>query len=935
MNKKLFVTTKLFLLLFASVYSKTALPQSLFSSIQKINKLSEDTAKLNLLINIADQYSSLNSDSAIFFYKEAEKISKPLLNNKKTRTVAAEYQALALLGIGSMYDDLNNFKLSRIYITKALHLAERHSLTELIAKCTQNLGVIYHQNSDYETAKKYYNKAIEQYKNAGIEKPLGGLFNNIGTLHLYKGDYKSALENYHKALAINEKYKNKKVIGQCLNNIGLVHDAQNDFKMALVYFNKALEIVQEMGDKKGLPSSYLNMGTAHHSLKEYDTAFLYYRKALEVSKELEMIFDVARCYNNMGIVCKDKNDYKKALEYYQKSYRIIDSIGFKSGAVMLLDNIGILYTNLKDCNKAVEYTEKALSVAKEINELPRQKEIYSNLSAAYECKGDLKKALECQKMYAVLHDSIMKIEKNKQIAELEKKYQTEKKQQQIELQKAQISEQGAVIKQQFTQKIAFVAGFVLMSLLAVIVFMSYRRKKRDNDLLYKQKKEIEFKNVELAKLSVVASETNNAITIMDASGKIYGYDLIELHETKGRDIFNVSTNKDIRELFNVCIKTKLPITFETSCQNKFRKTVWFQTNLSPVVNEKGEVIKMITIDTDITAIKEAEQEILEKNEELHQQNEEITTQRDEIEAQRNLVLKQKEHIEEIYADLTDSIHYAERIQQAVLPSDKMLETCFSVFISKGIPETEIDSTNFFILYKPRDIVSGDFYWIHQRNEFLLIAIADCTGHGVPGAFMSMLGISFLNEIAARTDIQTPARALDELRLAVISSLKQNNPDDKYKIMSLSSLKDGMDIAFAAINTKTLELQFAGANNPLWIVKTLHATSPPALQVVSPDKQPIGIHEIMKPFTNYTLQLQKGDVIYMMSDGYESQFGGSAIRGGGKKFLSKNLKKILEEISAKPMPEQKNILDNTIENWKNNYENKYEQTDDITIFGLKI
>ena len=310
----------------------------------------------------------------------------------------------------------------------------------------------------------------------------------------------------------------------------------------------------------------------------------------------------------------------------------------------------------------------------------------------------------------------------------------------------------------------------------------------------------------------------------------------------------------------------------------------------------------------------------QKNEILNQQKEEIEAQRDEIAGQHEIVITQKKHIEEIHTELKDSILYARRIQKAVLPADDL---------------TEMFLANYFILFEPKDIVSGDFYWIHQRNEFLLIAIADCTGHGVPGAFMSMLGISFLNEIAARTDIQTPARALDELRLAVISSLKQNNPDDKYKIMSLSSLKDGMDIAFAAINTKTLELQFAGANNPLWIVKTLHATSPPALQVVSPDKQPIGIHEIMKPFTNYTLQLQKGDVIYMMSDGYESQFGGSAIRGGGKKFLSKNLKKILEEISAKPMPEQKNILDNTIENWKNNYENKYEQTDDITIFGLKI
>ncbi|MBI5217966.1 MAG: SpoIIE family protein phosphatase [Bacteroidia bacterium] len=213
--------------------------------------------------------------------------------------------------------------------------------------------------------------------------------------------------------------------------------------------------------------------------------------------------------------------------------------------------------------------------------------------------------------------------------------------------------------------------------------------------------------------------------------------------------------------------------------------------------------------------------------------------------------------------------------------------------------------------------------------------------------MSMLGVSFLNEIVAREDVNTASQVLDELRKYVIKSLQQKGISGEHTSTELS-VKDGMDIAFVAINLSpqtsqvllssapgetcevyvTFTTQYAGANNPVYIVETGHV---PSLREIRPDKMPVAIHENMQPFTNHVIQLQKGDTIYLTSDGYADQFGGPK----GKKFYEKQLKEMLLANSHLSMAEQKETLDKTIESWKNDYGIKYEQTDDITVMGIKI
>nr|WP_294862283.1 YfiR/HmsC family protein [uncultured Fluviicola sp.] len=277
----------------------------------------------------------------------------------------------------------------------------------------------------------------------------------------------------------------------------------------------------------------------------------------------------------------------------------------------------------------------------------------------------------------------------------------------------------------------------------------------------------------------------------------------------------------------------------------------------------------------------------------------------ELSEQHAIVSGQKDQIEKILFELTDSIRYALRIQNAVLPNEQTI---------KGTIPGE-----FFVMFKPKDIVSGDFFFVDRRGDWTLVAVADCTGHGVPGAFVSMLCISLLNEIVKQQEITRADIILNELRDKVIDSLQQKGIQGEQM--------DGMDISLLLINNKTLKCHWSGANNPLYIVSSKNNK----LEELKPDKRPIAIYPDMKEFTNHEITAKRGDVFYLFTDGYSDQFGGER----GKKFMSRNFKNLLAENAHKPMTEQGQILDSTIEDWKYANGSDFEQIDDITVLGIRI
>lgn len=314
--------------------------------------------------------------------------------------------------------------------------------------------------------------------------------------------------------------------------------------------------------------------------------------------------------------------------------------------------------------------------------------------------------------------------------------------------------------------------------------------------------------------------------------------------------------------------------------------------------------------------------VTDQRDSIKAKNEELKSQKDEIETQRDQVTEQKNIIEEMHDQLNKSIDYATRLQASVLPENKILEN----YVSDN-----------FIFFKPKDKVSGDFYWWTHIEGNTVIAGADCTGHGVPGAFMSMLGISFLREIVTKEYITHPGIILNKLRKNIINTLKQRGETGEQK--------DGMDISLICINHENGILQYAGANNSIYVIsENIHIElqnfddskkrifelpdTDRILLEIKADRMPIGIYQKMEKFNMHEIKISKGDIIYLFSDGFPDQFGGDK----GKKYLYKSFKKLLLSNSYKSMDQQCNILEREIESWKGD---QYTQIDDILVLGIKI
>ncbi|MBW7868906.1 MAG: SpoIIE family protein phosphatase [Brumimicrobium sp.] len=279
-------------------------------------------------------------------------------------------------------------------------------------------------------------------------------------------------------------------------------------------------------------------------------------------------------------------------------------------------------------------------------------------------------------------------------------------------------------------------------------------------------------------------------------------------------------------------------------------------------------------------------------------NDIISQQKKEVEQQKDKVEKAHDELAEKNREILDSITYAKRIQSAILPPQKL--------VKEYLPTS-------FILYKPKDIVAGDFYWMEQKGDTLLFAAADCTGHGVPGAMVSVVCNHALNRSVREYDLHEPGKILDKTRELVIEEFEKSEDE----------VKDGMDISLCGLNLKTNTLTWSGANNPLWVIKK----GDTEVEEIKANKQPIGKYVAPEPFDTHTIQLEKGDSIYIFTDGYQDQFGGEK----GKKFKAKNMRELIFSLQNQPMDNQREAIDTAFEEWKMDH----EQVDDVCVIGVRI
>jgi PAS domain S-box-containing protein len=418
-----------------------------------------------------------------------------------------------------------------------------------------------------------------------------------------------------------------------------------------------------------------------------------------------------------------------------------------------------------------------------------------------------------------------------------------------------------------------------------IELSSEKLKKAHNELEFKitlrtkelsiRNNEIEAKNIELERLSLVARKTDNAIMIMDSEGniqwinecftRIYNYALSDFIKARGSNLVQTSFNPDIKNTLLKCKQTKKSVFYEAYNITADGKGIWTQTTLTPVLDINCNITHLLTIDSDITQLKEYE-----------------------------LKITQQAH------EITKSIQYASKIQKAILPPRDIFK---------------YNLKDYLLFHKPKDIVSGDFYWIDRRNNNVLVALADCTGHGVPGAFMSILGISLLNEIFQSNKTNCPDEILNNLRYEIKRTLRQNQ--------NKNELTDGMDISLCMIDLNEKKVKFSGANNSLFIIRNNEIVE------LKGDKIPIGIHINDKNlFTRKEIEIEANDLFYMATDGYFDQFGGE----NNKKFMSHRFKNLLLDMHRLSFKEQKKILDTTIKQWQGNC---CDQIDDISVLGFCV
>ncbi len=573
---------------------------------------------------------------------------------------------------------------------------------------------------------------------------------------------------------------------------------------------------------------------------------------------------------------------------------------------------------LQKLNLQLDKQKKDLRAKEEQLEIERQKsgelseKIKNQVKLLNETKSyldELNKQIEERKAEIKQKEAELQ-EKNKELRkktkELDEKLKEIKKQQEVlKSQKSQIKSQQLVIS------ITIIFLIVVLFLLLVI-WKWYRLNRQMNIELTQKNKEIERQrnelqiqakqleefNKELEKLSLVASRTQNSVVIMDPEGNIewvnpgftrmYGYTLQLLVNELDKNIKYISANPKIAEYVDYALKNKATVTYEARNKTRDGKVIWVQTSLTPILNEKDEVVKLFAIETDITKLKEQEKEIRQKNEELQRQKDALQEQKEQIEFQNQ--------------QIKDSIRYAKTIQAAILPPKELIDKYFESFI----------------IFLPRDIVSGDFYWFAKtgENEFFF-AVVDCTGHGVPGAFMSLIASRMLSEIVIEKNIRKPSSILEELNKTVIHTLNQHSSDNN----------DGMDVSLVKIEKRTLDYRiiYSGAKRPLFYYEHTQKE----IQIIKGDRKSIGGVRSIKSkvrFTDKELFLHHDDIIYLSTDGLIDQNNPKRQRFGTPRFVD-----LLNQIKDFELDQQKIVIERELEAFKQNE----PQRDDITIVALKM
>jgi serine phosphatase RsbU (regulator of sigma subunit)/Tfp pilus assembly protein PilF len=607
----------------------------------------------------------------------------------------------------------------------------------------------------------------------------------------------------------------------------------------------------------------------YKGLGKYDSSILAGEEGLILAKKLNYKTGQHKLYNNIGIAYTEQGIYNKALENHLASLRIKQEINDKKGMAQSYLNMGIIYIEQANYDKAIENFNHSLQLSLEVKSNEFTGNIYNALGVAYERKKDYSKARDNYEKGLRL-----KIETGEKQGEaygysnLGNIYFIQK-----EFDKA-LQNYLAALRIEDEIGDQFGAATALQNIGSI-----YREKGNFSESI-----RYFDKGLSLARdLGLKRSEADLSIEMSFTYAKFKdfenAYEAVKNYAFLKDTLFNEENSRQMAEM---------SAKYETAEKEKEIQLQKARIEKNEEESKKQRLFLLLFIA--IAAAVAIIAIVIYRSLKLAKKQKAV------IEQQKLMVDEKNRAIEEKQREIIDSITYAKRLQEAILPP---LE-----FITKNLPEN-------FVFYKPKDIVAGDFYWMEMNEEMLFIAAADCTGHGVPGAMVSVVCSNALNRAVKELRLNDPAKILDKVTDMVIETFEKSSSD----------VNDGMDISLLSINKKTKEIRWSGANNALWYVENGQ------LKKIRPDKQPVGRYSQRKSFVSHSINPSGGTVFYLFTDGYADQFGGE----NSKKFLYKRFEELLFSVSALPMDQQKLILDKSLSDWKRDS----EQVDDITVIGIKV
>jgi len=623
-----------------------------------------------------------------------------------------------------------------------------------------------------------------------------------------------------------------------------------------------------------------NVGYVADEQGDLKLAIASYKQSAEICKNINDKIGLAKALNNIGSVYKDIGDVANAMDFYHQSLKIREEIKDEKGMAVCINNIGFIFFSQKDYTKALKYFHTGLNLLLKINNKQLTAIAYNNIGLIHINQKKYSYALmyfqKAIKIQKEMEDFFNLVQSTNNLASV---YQ----EQGNDVLALKLLEENLLLQQELNYKkgIAVTYGHI-----AEI----YLKNDKTKEALEKARLSFEIFQ-ELGMPDFISSSSSLLSKIYEKNGNYKeAFSMQVLHKRMSDSLSNAENKKgSIQKELQYEYEKKAAADSVKIEANKKITEIKFKQEKTQRYALYGGVLVLICVAVFI----------FNRLQVTKKQNIIIENQKMEVELKNEEITHQKDLVDEKQKEIIDSINYAKRIQQAVLTGEDVWNK-----ISK----------EHFILFKPKDIVSGDFYWAYNTpNNRSIFCLADCTGHGVPGGFMSMLGNSFLNEIVVENKIFKADQILNKLRSKIIHALEQKGGTQQ---------KDGMDMSLCVWNKLDNTLEFAGANNPLWLLRGKE------LQEYKADKMPIGLYlETETPFSSVTIQLQTGDIIYLSTDGYADQFGGPK----GKKLKYKPLIESLIKNSALPMAEQKNILDSTFNEWMH----KHDQVDDVSLIGVKV